>query len=248
MQKRIAHITDTHIDDPTALDRGANPRRNLKLILEDIAARKIDEIVFTGDIGENGTYEWLFKKLEEYKPGFKLIPGNHDNVEEVINFYPSTKTSGNGKLYYSLEDESLKYIFMDSSAGMIDPDQMAWLAAEINTQKPIILFIHHPVLGFKTAMDRKYPLQDRDKVAELLQQCKNDVTVFCGHYHMPDKRKEGRITQYITPSVAFQVKKYAKEIEIDTKSFGYRIISIDGNVIKTTLVQNRNDYFTPENR
>jgi Icc protein len=248
MQKRIAHITDTHLGDPTALDRDINPAKNLEAVLEDIAARKIDELVFTGDIGAKESYKWLFDRLEQYKPGFKVVLGNHDEAGEALAHFRNSKTEGNGELYYSNEDEVYKYIFLDSSASALSDAQFAWLEAETATQKKIIVFIHHPILGFATGMDIIYPLQGREKVNALLQQCKGNVTVFCGHYHMPDKRQDGKITQYITPSVAFQVKKNSQKIDIDVKSFGYRIITIDDNAVKTTLVLNRYDHFSPKAR
>lgn len=246
MLKRIAHITDTHIDDPTALDRGINPRENLQAVLEHIAENGIDEIVFTGDIGVQGTYAWAFEQISRYSPGFRLTLGNHDELPEALQHYSNTKSAGKDSLYYTHEDDVYKYIYMDSSSSVISTEQLLWLEAEATTLKKIIVFIHYPILGFETGMDRIYPLQNRNSVNEILQQCKQDVTVFCGHYHMPDKRTDRKITQYITPAVSFQVKKNAPVININTASFGYRIITLTGTILKSTLVTNRYDYFSPQ--
>lgn len=248
MQKRIAHITDTHLDDPTALSRGIDPRKNIIAVLEDVAAGKIDDIVFTGDIGKAESYQWLFEKLEQYKPGFKAILGNHDDVEQALHYYKNTVSEGEGELYYSQEDEYYKYIYLDSSSSVISERQMLWLENQIYTLKKIIVFIHHPVLGFPTGMDSTYPLQNRDALNQLLQQSKHNVSLFCGHYHMPDVRSDKKIKQYITPSTSFQVKKDAPDIVINTSSFGYRIITITENAVQAKLVTNRYDYFSPANR
>lgn len=246
MLKRIAHITDTHIDDPTALERGINPRKNLEAILEHIADNGIDEIVFTGDIGIDGIYCWVFQKLEKYNPGYKIVLGNHDNLNEALQHYHTIKPVSEEGLYYTLEDDVYKHIYMDSSSSEISESQLQWLEAETTTLKKIVVFIHHPVLGFETGMDSIYPLLNRERVIDILQLCKQDVTIFCGHYHMPDKRTQGRITQYITPAVSFQVKKNSPVIDINVASFGYRIITLSSDSIKTTLITNRYDYFSPK--
>ncbi|WP_417353237.1 metallophosphoesterase family protein [Flavobacterium alkalisoli] len=244
MSKIIAHITDTHLGDPTAIDRGANPKKNLKAILDHIALDKFDDIVVTGDLADKDDLPWFFEKLENYKPGFKITLGNHDIFSQVIPFYKNTKTEGEDELYYSHEDEFYKYIYMDSSSGEISEPQLAWLSQEINTLKHIVLFVHHPILGFPTGMDTTYPLKNRDTVNDILQESRHNITVFCGHYHMPDKRTDRKITQYITPSTAFQVKKNSPTIEINTNSFAYRIITLEENSIKTSLVTNFYDRFT----
>jgi len=244
MSKIIAHITDTHLGDPTVLDRGINPKKNLKAVLENIALDKFDDLVITGDLAVKEDLEWLFTKLEDYKPGFKITLGNHDVFKDVIPYYNSTRSQSETELYYTQEDEFYKYIYMDSSSGEISEAQMAWLTSEVNTLKKIIVFIHHPVLGFPTGMDNTYPLKNRDMVNEILQESRQPVTLFCGHYHMPDKRIDRKITQYITPSVAYQVKKNSPTIEINVNSFAYRIITLEENSIKTSLVTNFYDRFT----
>ena len=214
MQKRIAHITDTHLGDKTALDRNIDPRKNLIYILESLSAEAIDELVFTGDIGEEENYDWFFKTLRLYKPEFKIVLGNHDNFEEAVKHYTVHKTEGRAELYYHFEDEFYKYIFMDSSSGSISPSQLQWLSEALRTSKKIIVFIHHPILGIATGVDTEYPLHNRDEVAHVLQQSKHELTVFCGHYHMPDKRSHGKIKQYVTPAVSFQVKKFSDVLQI----------------------------------
>ena len=243
MHKRIAHITDIHLGDKTATDRGADPKKNFKAVLENVALDKIDDIIITGDLGDKESLPWLFKKLEDYKPGFKVISGNHDLFDDVVKYYKNTRPVTNGELYYTQEDNVYKYIFMDSSSGSVSKQQLKWLEGEALTLKKIIVFIHHPVLGLETGIDKIYPLKNRDKVNAVLQEAKNPVTIFCGHYHMPDKRADGKITQYITPSTAFQVKKNSQTIEINTQSFAYRIIDLTESGIKTSLVTNFYDYF-----
>lgn len=244
MIKRIAHITDTHFGDKTALERGIEPDKNFMAILEKVSEIGIDEIVCTGDIGEMETYKWFFEKMEEYKPGYKITLGNHDDYNEAVRYF-HLRTEGDNELYYAVEEEFYKYIYMDSSSGSISDKQLNWLKDEVATLKKVIVFIHHPILGFETGMDNIYPLKNRDEVVAILQQCNQQVNVFCGHYHMPDKRTQGKIIQYITPAVSFQVKKFSPTIEIKAGNFGFRLITLTETAVATQLYTNNYDYFTP---
>ncbi len=240
----IALITDTHLGDTTPASLGADPEKNLDLVLSDITSKNIDLLVFTGDITEKEHHPCFFSKLATSCPGYKAIPGNHDVYTEIMKHF-SQPSAGNDGLYYSHQDEKYKYIYMDSSSANISDTQYAWLEKETATPKNIIIFIHHPVLGVDTAMDTIYQLHGRDRINKLLQGCQNPVTIFCGHYHMPDTRQDGNITQYITPSVSFQVKKDAPQLEFNIDSFGYRLINVSG-AITTQLYINRGNGFTEE--
>ena len=49
--KRIAFITDIHLDEDDPRKVGVDSYKNWELILKDVASRNIDGIVFGGDIG-----------------------------------------------------------------------------------------------------------------------------------------------------------------------------------------------------
>lgn len=250
MPKRIAHITDTHFDDTTALGRGSNPRDNFAKVLEQIKAQGVDSIVFTGDIGHElpgfeQTYDFLFDSLNAAGLPYKAILGNHDHYDVAKQRYKGA-TDGDGELYFAYEEGGYKYIYLDSSSTRISPEQHEWLEQQVDTSLKIILFIHHPVVGLhNSGMDKIYPLNGRERITRLLQQCKHRVTVFCGHYHMIDARQNGNIIQYITPSIAFQVRKDSPSIDIYTDYFGYRIINIDDVEITTQVYINRGHGFEP---
>jgi 3',5'-cyclic-AMP phosphodiesterase len=61
--KHIAFLTDVHLDEPFPLDNNVNPYRNLERVVEDIANRKIEHIVFGGDIGAFTGHQWFFDML-----------------------------------------------------------------------------------------------------------------------------------------------------------------------------------------
>lgn len=212
-------------------------KANLVRVLADVARRGIAEIVFGGDIGAKELIPWFFEMVK--REGFKLTVtlGNHDRLDEVRPYLPRRPDSHGARWYFAEEDESVKWIYLDSSANVIGDDQTKWLTRELDTPKTVLLFVHHPVLEIDTPLDRiGAALKDREAVENRLQHSGREIAIFCGHYHMVDEATVGEIRQYLTPAVSYQIEKQAKVVAIDQTVFGYRIITVEGSRIETTVV------------
>lgn len=222
----IAQISDLHLDHRQSNEMGIDTRRNFEKIIDDVRKRNVDEIILTGDLAEDSAVEWFFKKLNELKKKYSYVFGNHDK-REVFNNGKSDKPC-----YYSQEVGGCCGIFLDSGNGLIEESQLAWMEKEISKAcGTIIVFIHHPIIDCETRfMDIKYPLKNRDTVFKILAGKNEDIVIFCGHYHMEDERSIGNIRQYAAPSVFYQIKRECKELEVDNKPIGYRLIKMDGNI------------------
>ncbi|WP_298544000.1 metallophosphoesterase [uncultured Aquimarina sp.] len=234
MIKKIAYITDVHIDEEFPKSVGVDSRQNWKTILKDVASRNIDEVIYGGDIGEKSSNSWFFETLQDYKLSISL--GNHDDFSEVIQHYKNDAHTDSKELFYSWENEFFKFVFLDSSTEVISDTQLIWLHNELITSKKILLYIHHPIVPIPAIIDKKFALQGREKIQNLLEQTANDITIFCGHYHMEDHRSYKNITQYITPAASYQVEKDLKEIKVHSSTFGYRIIELHKDQIHTEVV------------
>lgn len=230
--KRIAFITDIHLGEQFPIDNNVNPPKNLETVLSDIENRKINEIIFGGDIGEATSHDYFFEKLKNLN--VKLILGNHDKFDKVKDHFNIDKNKD--ELYYKTEDDKYQYIFLDSSSDELSKTQLEWLINELSEQKELVLFVHHPVLEIETKVDKVYPLKNREDLKLILLNFKNNVTIFCGHYHMNDEQEFKNIKQYTTQSLSFQLIKNPTEIEIDNLNFGYRIITISNENIKTEII------------
>jgi Icc protein len=243
--KRIAFITDIHLDEDDPKNVGVDSYSNWELILKDVASRNIDEIVFGGDIGAASAYPWFFKSVANYP--FKFIIGNHDRYADAAAFYQGDTSVANA-LCYTEEDNDFRYIFLDTSTEQVNEAQFKWLKEQLLTNKHIIIFVHHPVLGINTAVDSKYPLHNRELIADTLHSGSKQITIFCGHCHMPDIRESGNIKQYVTPATSYQITKSADYIEPNNSTFGYRIITLQGVDIQTELILYQQGTFieTPE--
>lgn len=234
MNNKIAYVTDIHLDEKFPKDEGVDTRKNWKIILNDISSRGIDKIIFGGDIGEKTSNKWFFESLRSYTIAITL--GNHDFYNEVIKHYNLGVVEKQTELYYSQEREYYKCIFLDSSSGSISQEQFDWFKKELLTAKNITLFIHHPILAIDAEVDKRFALKERNRLKTELLNFKNDVTIFCGHYHFKDERSNGNIRQYITPASSYQVKKLPNEIKVNNDTFGYRIIELNKKGINTDLI------------
>ena len=222
--RRIAYVTDLHFNEQFPARYKVDGKRNWLTTINDIQKEKISHIIIGGDIGDASAHPWFFNSLKAFS--FQLTLGNHDHYNEVVKQTPLA-TSGNGEHYFFEEDEIFKYLFLDTSAESISQPQLQWLQAELITEKKVVLFLHHPVLPVATAVDQKYPLQNRADVMACLLKSGRAMTLFCGHYHLADEQTEGNIRQVISPAVSFQLPKSSSEVVVDGSAFGYRIIQFN---------------------
>lgn len=239
--KRIAQITDSHLSEDWPAQHGADADTNMKLILQDVGARGIRHVIFTGDIGHPDGYERFFALLKDFD--FRVIPGNHDKFADIRPHYLPGYLIERAEMYHAEEDENFKSIFLDSSSDSVSDIQLQWLETELDTAKKVLLFIHHPILQVLTAVDFKYPLLNREAVKNVLTRGGRNITVFSGHYHTDDFTKEENISQYVTPAASVQMEKNPLEIVVHSRYYGYRIIELDGETVTTEVVLNHGDGF-----
>lgn len=233
--KTIFYFTDPHLDEPSPGKHGADAHKNWNEILTELTMQDPDQLVVGGDIGAFSAYPEFFKTVSAF-PKLRVTPGNHDTSAQVRNFFPDALPNETD-FYLDEEDDDLKWLFLDSSTDKIGVEQLEWLKNQLaTTQKEVILFIHHPILPVETPVDKKYPLQNRDIVKDLLLRHQQKVTIFCGHYHTEDHVTEANLVQYVCPATSYQIKKGTSEIEGDSDYFGYRMIYVDGNKIETEVI------------
>jgi len=231
--ERIAHITDLHLDEEFPFNDEVSARNRLDSVLEDIKEYNINHIVCTGDIGENKGVLYFFEQLKNMN--YSLVPGNHDSFIEVAKHYHLGIHHNSKKIYSSSDNKHFKFIYLDSSSGSIDDNQLVWLRSELISSKPIIIFIHHPVIGLNLKVDEIGKLNNRKELIKILTGVPNKITIYCGHYHMESALALKNVAQYITPAVAFQIKKDIDKIEIDTTVSGYRIIQIENSELSSKV-------------
>ncbi len=233
---RIAQITDIHLDEKYPFEHGVKADANWINILNDISKREIDQIIFTGDIGSKESNRWFFNSLKKFTAKFKFTLGNHDTFPIIKDYYNMKQNHGRSELFYSIEEEYFKFVFMDSSSARITQHQFNWFQKEIITDKKIILFVHHPILETGSTPQKEFPFYDAVKIKNELLKHTTEVHIFCGHLHFDDEAEEENIQQFVTPSACYQAKKHSEKTEFENASYGYRLIEINKDKIESEVI------------
>ncbi|SMD32242.1 Icc protein [Reichenbachiella faecimaris] len=233
---KIALVTDLHAEEDFTTKNGVSPWDNWKIILADIQAKGIKQVVFLGDIGSQAAHRQFFDALDQSKLDYKVILGNHDHFAEVVQSYKPATINDREEWYWSEENERFKSIYLDTSTEMISQLQLDWLKAEVQTEKPILLFIHHPILQTHTTPQLEFPLAGADQVKQVLLTHNRPVHVYCGHLHLDDYTTEDNISQTVTPSASIQIKRHSKKAEVENIGFAYRILDFSENKLCSEVI------------
>jgi 3',5'-cyclic AMP phosphodiesterase CpdA len=241
--KKIAQITDLHLDDFLAKGTGIDARKNFESALNLARSRDISTVILTGDLGAPESSNWLFERVRAHGFDFQIMLGNHDLLADYRRFdflKPLIKADG---LYFSKTIEGFECIFLDSRAEEINKPQLNWLGRISKSHDPLFVFIHHPILDCgNTIADRLFTLKNRDEVKQTLVETGREVSIFCGHYHYRNalEIKESNLHQFLTPSIFGQIKPDGEEIEPDPNYYiAYREIWLADKKFQTEVVEVR---------
>ncbi|MEW6640987.1 MAG: metallophosphoesterase [Pseudomonadota bacterium] len=248
-QGRVAYFTDCHLGQRPVMEPDPDGGRmrydhapdehggRLRRVLDDIARRGVTSVVFGGDIGSRASVGSFFRRLKEHSLTPSIVLGNHDVLDDVTSYWCPATSAVDRRMCYSRPDGQWQSIFLDTSDNTVGEAQLAWLAGQLDRAPKVALFMHHPVLAIDTPVERAgAALRDRHKLASLLMTAGCEVVVFCGHYHMVDDTREANIRQLMSPAVSYQLVKEADRVQLDSSTFGYRLIDLSGDEITTEVV------------
>ena len=237
----IAQVSDPHIPPLGKLLRGIDAMQRFKKVVLDIIPYNPDFVVLTGDIaaeeGNESIYSWTKNILDEIKAEKLFIPGNHDDSTLMKKVFGIDYSVGSDELFYYKDVDYYRLVFLDTSNEIISRQQLDWLF-ELHraSVKDMILFVHHPLdLCECHHMDSNYPLKNTEEAKELIRECDKIKFIFAGHYHTVKKTAIYQATQYLTPSTAFQIYQKPKKFVMDDVNYGWRIIELEKNKLKTVV-------------
>lgn len=154
---KIVTFTDLHFGQEKA---GTQPQDRLRKALAHVAEHNPNAalIVVTGDLTHQGhakDYEALRDVLEGAPAPVQLLIGNHDHRETFLSVFPDTPVTSSGHVQAIRDVETHRLIFLDtlqappysypfSHIGVLCDARLAWLDAQLDTDKPKIIFMHHP--------------------------------------------------------------------------------------------------------
>lgn len=210
----IAQITDTHVGYDA--DAGENEFNFVRFreVLEHLRSQSVqpDLLILSGDITDNGQsdcYGRVRDLLAACPFPVHVIPGNHDNREELLRIFPDSPTA-DGFVQYAIEVDDLRILCLDTfepgrHGGAFCEIRARWLASELAAypDRPTVLFMHHPpVVAGIDWMDPRPQEAWFKRFHDTVAGQRQIVAIQAGHLHRPLHASVEGIPISVTPAVA----------------------------------------------
>jgi Icc protein len=224
----LVQLTDLHIREPGRLAYGRiDTAPYLARAVQSVLAlrQQPDAVVVTGDLtdfGRAAEYGHLQRLLAPLTMPIYLLPGNHDDRDQLRRSFPGHAYLGTGSdtgsdtggfIQYSVRVGPLRLLTLDTcvpgaSHGSLCEKRLAWLEAQLDTcrDEPVVVAMHHP--PFQTLighMDDIGLLEGAEALEALLCRYTNVERVICGHLHRAIDVRFGGTIASTSPAQAHQV-------------------------------------------
>jgi 3',5'-cyclic AMP phosphodiesterase CpdA len=230
----IAQISDLHVQgtgeaDFGGVDTAAHLARAVAHLNRLDPAP--DVVLATGDLTVDGRpqeYERLRGLFADLKRPLYLIPGNHDDRDNIRAAFPDhAYLPANGEfLHYVVDDHPLRLIGLDTQVpgkigGAQCPVRLAWLEAQLDfePERATLIFMHHP--PFRTGLPGFDAIgcADGPALAEVVADHDNVVGVLCGHVHRMIQSAWAGTVATVAPSTGFGFP-----LDLNTGGFASRVL------------------------
>jgi 3',5'-cyclic-AMP phosphodiesterase len=193
----IAQISDLHIKAPGSLAYGrVDTGKALERCVATLNALDPapDYVVISGDLADTPMpeeYDHLGRLLQSLKLPYAAVPGNHDSRESMRAAFPKAPYAfPSGPLDQKIDVGGLDLLLLDSSVhgkphGELSTPTLQWLETTLasTTERPALLFLHHPPFAAGIwHMDRQN-LQNADEFASIVRRHPRVQLIACGHVH-----------------------------------------------------------------
>jgi len=245
---RFVVLADTHIGELADwYPRKELSTKLLPKVVEEIKGLKPrpDFLVHLGDMTMNGLAYMPVgnvEELEEFKEiiektGLPVYPviGNHDSRAAFRTVFLGEHPPNNAEIYYSFTFGGWHLIFLDSGDENLgcSENQRIWLRGELekNKDKPVMLFLHHPMILIGGKIHLTYAKQhlnpDHATMLKLVSEYPNVRWIFNGHTHHNELWKYHGINFVSNPPVT--------TYSVFEERIGYRIVDVKGDKVRTIL-------------
>jgi 3',5'-cyclic AMP phosphodiesterase CpdA len=215
----IAQISDLHVRPKGKLYQGlVASNRMLAQAVEHLEALdpKPDLVLLTGDLVDEGLpaeYAALREILAGLRIPYRLIPGNHDGREALrAAFADHAYLPPQGPLDYAIDAGPLRLVALDTTVpgqhhGAIAEASLAWLDATLgaDTDRPVLLMLHHPPFACGIPYLDKYGLEAPDRLAAVVARHPHVERVLCRHVHRPMQARFAGTIAVTCPSTTTQI-------------------------------------------
>ncbi len=200
----IAQLSDLHIVGRDKKTYGIAPMgENLKLCVDHInqLSPRPEIVLVTGDLTDSaGAEECEYARdlLNNLHMPYYVVPGNHDEVSTLLSTFGQGRCSsikgseGQDSINYVIDDFDIRMIALDSTSsgepgGNICQTKANWLDQRLseNTEKPTLIFMHHPPLKLGVIETDIDGFKGADKFGDVIEKYNNIEGILCGHIHLP---------------------------------------------------------------
>ncbi len=209
--------------------------------MREVRSAQPDHLVISGDLcleeGDKKVYEWIRNILELQDFSYSLIAGNHDDPVLMAEVFGLEHLLTDDEIFFAKKIGKATCLFLDTAKGYHSENQLNWLRRQLyNHKRELIIFMHHP--PFKVGMpfmDKKHGHRDMKTITGLLTGYSNNITVFCGHYHIEKTIRYQNILLQITPSCFYQLDQNTTKFKVAHHRIAMRIIEHKTSRIATSV-------------
>ncbi|CCH31039.1 metallophosphoesterase [Actinosynnema sp. NPDC047251] len=242
----LVQFSDTHLVREGELTHGAvDTLANLEAAADAVATSGavVSGLLLTGDLADDGApgaYRRLRAVIEPLaaRLGAKVLyaMGNHDSrpvFEAELGVSPYSVHRFGG----------VRVVVLDSSVpgrhdGRLDPEQLAWLRAELATPAPggTVLALHHPPLPSPHPTVHLLRLKNSDALGAVIEG--TDVRLITtGHAHHAAAGSLAGVPVWVSPALAYRVEALSPRGRLrGLADTGFsRIDLVDGRFVVTAV-------------
>lgn len=242
---RFIQISDIHLfSDKESSLTGVNTHESFTAVIELLKNEKIDFIILSGDLsqdGSEGSYLRIAELLKDFNVPIYHVPGNHDDVKVMSHVYPRDSISNHKHIV--LKDWHLILLnsqIPDHVEGLLDQSQLNYMQHCLQAypeHHAVVLFHHHPVVINCHWLD-KIGVKNADEFWDVVSHYPKVKSVFFGHIHQVVEQTKNGIQCYSLPSTCFQFKRNNDTFALEKLNPGYRWIELhDDGHIETGVVR-----------
>jgi 3',5'-cyclic-AMP phosphodiesterase len=190
----IAQITDLHLVEKNThwlMEPLTETNKRLSRVIAHLNQLdpRPDIVLITGDATDEGdapAYTHLTELLAKLEIPFFIIPGNHDKREGMRNAFPTLPRKG--FLHYIVDTFPIRLIALDTlveghSHGELCEERFLWLKEALKTDKPTLIFMHHPPAKTGTKLFDQILCKTPFSFESLLKESPHLMGILSGHYH-----------------------------------------------------------------
>lgn len=173
-------------------------------------------VLITGDLTDEGSpdeYEALRELLEPLRHPFAVMPGNHDDRDQLrAAFADQLWLPAEGELNFGIDVGAVRILALDTSVperhhGELGGASLAWLERELaeNVHRPVVIAMHHPPFVTGIPYLDLYGLRNVGAFVELVARYENIDRIVAGHVHRSMQTRIGSVPVLTCPSTTTQI-------------------------------------------